>query len=108
MLINANVMQAPANPEIMYLALRTSGKTVKIAGITNSAVKSAMTPAANPRTATIRKIFILSFNFFHLALHLISKPLFSLTYIFLSNTPKSATLSFNWKIKAQNPFRFDI
>lgn len=70
MLTMTSVKQAPANPEIMYLALRTSGNTVMIAGITYSAVMSAITPAANPNAATTRKIFILSFNFFHLCLTL--------------------------------------
>jgi len=66
MLTKTSVRQAPASPDRMYLALRNAGKIVIIAGITYSAVMSAMTPAMNPRMATIMKIFILSFNFFTL------------------------------------------
>ena len=54
------VRQAPANPDRRYRALRNAGNIDVSAGITYSAVTSAMTPAANPSMATKMKIFSLS------------------------------------------------
>jgi hypothetical protein len=48
---------APANPERTYLTLRISGKSVKSFGTTYSAVKSAITPAINPKKAIKANIF---------------------------------------------------
>lgn len=60
-LTRTRVKQAPASPERMYLALRNAGKIATSAGMTYSAVMSAITPAMNPRMATNTKILILSF-----------------------------------------------
>jgi len=94
MLTKTTVKQAPANPESIYLALKNAGKTDASAGSTYSAVRSAMIPAKNPSIATKTKTFNLSPIFFTLLLELKSKPLFSLTYIFLSIISKPATYSF--------------
>jgi len=99
-LTRTSVRQAPASPESMYLALKNAGKIAINAGIMYSEVKSAMTPAMNPNIATKPKTLNLSFILFTFCLRIKSKPLFSLTYIFLSITSKPAILSFSWKIKA--------
>ncbi|MEM2148114.1 MAG: hypothetical protein QXJ94_05870, partial [Candidatus Bathyarchaeia archaeon] len=46
--------------------------------------------------------------FFPPSLELDYKPLFSLTYIFLSILEKTASTSFHYKIKAQNGFQKPI
>lgn len=63
MLTKTSVRQAPASPESRYLALKNAGKTDASAGITYSAVRSAMIPAKNPSIATKTKIFNLSLIF---------------------------------------------
>jgi len=60
MLTKSTVRKAPASPERKYLALRNAGNIAASAGITYVAVKSAMTPAMNPKSATKRKTFNLS------------------------------------------------
>lgn len=100
-LTSTSVRQAPASPERIYLAFKNAGRTAINAGIMNSAVRSAITPAANPNTATNAKILNLSFiSVSPFGLEFKSKPLFSLTYTFLSIIPKPSTQSFNYKIKA--------
>lgn len=66
-LTKTSVRQAPVSPDRMYLALRNTGKIFVSHGITCSAVKSAMTPAMNPNSATTPKTFNLSPKFFTLA-----------------------------------------
>jgi len=91
MLTKTTVRKAPASPERRYLAFRNAGKSAASAGITYVAAKSAMTPAMNPNSATKRKTFNLSPILFTFWLEFKSKPLFSLTYTFLSIISKPAT-----------------
>lgn len=100
MLTRTSVRKAPASPESMYLVnTPKDGSNATNAGITYVAVTSAMMPAKNPRSATKAKTLNLSPNF-PPSLELNSKPLFSLTYTFLSNPAKTAKKSFHYKIKA--------
>ena len=66
-LTKASVKHAPASPESIYLILRKAGNTVTSHGITYSAVRSAMIPAKNPKSATSPKTFNLSPIFFTFA-----------------------------------------
>lgn len=59
-LTRTSVRQAPAKPERRYLALKNAGKIVARNGITYVDVRSAMTPAAKPKSATSPKILNLS------------------------------------------------
>jgi heme O synthase-like polyprenyltransferase len=108
MLTRKSVRQAPASPDNRYLALRNAGSTDARAGMAYVAARSAMTPAKNPRIATKRNIFNLSPIVFTFCLAIEFKPLFSLTYTFLSILRKAATLSFSWKIKGQNRSGWDV
>ncbi len=67
MLTKASVRQAPASPDRMYRVLRNAGNTLSSHGITCSDVRSAITPAMNPKNATNPKTFNLSPNFFTFA-----------------------------------------
>ena len=99
MLTKTSVRQAPAKPDSKYRALRNAGSIVASAGITYVEVKSAMTPAKNPKIPTTTKIFIRSFIQITFCLLLTPKPLFSLAYTFLSIINKPATSPFNHKYK---------
>jgi len=94
-LTNSSVRQAPANPESKYRAWKNAGSTAMRAGITYVEVKSAMTPAKNPRIATNTKILNLSLIQFTLLSSIHLQPLFRLTYTFMSITQRLGTQPFN-------------
>jgi hypothetical protein len=62
----ATVNTAPARPETINLASKIAGKTDASQGNAYSAKSWAITPAKNPKSATIANILILSPINFHL------------------------------------------
>lgn len=65
-LTSATVNSAPAIPESNVRACKNVGSILAKAGITYSAVRSAITPATNPNMAIIKNTFNLSDIHFHL------------------------------------------